>query len=80
MAGAGLRQRGIISYQISPFRARAFPGMKDGFFNYYRRVSQQVFYIIPPMLFGMYLYNWATKENEFIKSKEGQKLHGAGGH
>ncbi|GKT60134.1 cytochrome b-c1 complex subunit 8 [Colletotrichum tofieldiae] len=57
----GEKQRGIITYGISPNRQNPFAGAAhDAVFNTWRRFSQQVLYVLPPLVAGWYIMDWAT--------------------
>ncbi|KAK3327098.1 cytochrome b-c1 complex subunit 8 [Cercophora scortea] len=69
----GMKQKGIITYGLSPNRQNPFAGAAhDAVFNTWRRFSAQVFYWAPPMIAGYYLMDWAVHRNEYLNSKAGR--------
>jgi len=76
----GQRQRGMVSYTISPFQSKAAPNMFQNYlFNGYRRLAIQTPYFVLPFVAGYGLYSWAKGYDEWQNSKAGH-LAGAGGH
>ncbi|KAJ3360231.1 hypothetical protein AMAG_05164 [Allomyces macrogynus ATCC 38327] len=79
MAGGGAyiggphqAQTGIVTYQISPFRQRAFAGaFKKGVFNVVRRTTAQAPYIIPPFLIGYSMFKYCKDKYAWYHTKEG---------
>ena len=58
----GMKQKGIISYGISPNRQNPLAGTAhDAVFNVFRRVSSQFLYWGPSLVFGYYIMNWAVE-------------------
>lgn len=56
------KQKGIITYGISPNRQNPFAGAgHDAVFNVWRRFYAHVFYWAPPMLVTYYVLDWAKK-------------------
>ncbi|KAG0369443.1 UcrQ family protein [Gamsiella multidivaricata] len=77
----GLKQRGIVTYSLSPYEQRAFSGaLHQAVFNTFRRVSAQVFYIGTPFGLGYATYVWAKANHEFRLSKAGHAYYGPGEH
>lgn len=57
-----MKQRGIISYGISPNRQNPLAGTAhDAVFNTFRRVSSQFLYWAPSLVAGYYIMNWAVE-------------------
>lgn len=57
------KQRGIVTYVLSPYEQRAFAGaLHQAIFNTFRRVTGQAFYIAVPLGAAYGLYSWG-KEN-----------------
>jgi len=55
-----MKQKGIISYGVSPNRQNPFAGAAhDAVFNTWRRFSAQVLYWGPSFVAGYYLVDWA---------------------
>ncbi|CAE7062946.1 unnamed protein product [Rhizoctonia solani] len=74
----GPKQKGIISYSISPYKQRAFAGALHGYlFNGYARIAAQAPYFAIPFGAAYAVYVWANKRDAFLNSKAG---HGHGGH
>lgn len=58
----GQKQRGIITYGLSPNRQNPFAGAaNDAIFNTFRRFRSQVLYIAPPFIAAYYIMEWATE-------------------
>ncbi|EIW79859.1 hypothetical protein CONPUDRAFT_83121 [Coniophora puteana RWD-64-598 SS2] len=77
------RQRGVITYSVSPFRQRGSKDLiRNWVFNGYRRLAGQVPYWILPFAIGYGTYTWAKKRDAWQNSKAGHiALHGDGhGH
>ncbi|CAZ85951.1 unnamed protein product [Tuber melanosporum] len=71
-------QKGITTYTLSANRQRPLAGtMHAAVFNSWRRFKGQVLYVAPPFVVAYFVMDWAVKENHFLNSKEGRKLHGA---
>lgn len=57
------KQRGIVTYTLSPYEQRAFAGaLHQAIFNTFRRVTGQAFYIAVPLGAAYGIYTWG-KEN-----------------
>jgi ubiquinol-cytochrome c reductase subunit 8 len=57
------KQRGIVTYVLSPYEQRAFAGAAhQAVFNTFRRVTGQAFYVAVPLGGAYGLYSWG-KEN-----------------
>ncbi|KAI1431191.1 UcrQ family protein [Xylaria sp. CBS 124048] len=70
----GSKQKGIITYAMSPNRQNPFAGAAhDAVFNTWRRFSKQVLYFAPPFLACYYVMNWASERNHYLNSKAGRK-------
>lgn len=62
----GPKQKGITTYQLSPFRQRAFAGALHGaVFNTFRRTRNQFLYFAPPFIVGYYIYTWAGERYDY---------------
>ncbi|KIM62879.1 hypothetical protein SCLCIDRAFT_1214671 [Scleroderma citrinum Foug A] len=77
-----LKQRGIITYTLSPFRSRAAKDIFQGWlFNGYRRLAGQLPYWIVPFAIGYGTYTWAKRRDAWQTSKAGHlALHGHESH
>ena len=65
-----IKYKNVISYSLSPFEQRAFAGFfSKGAGNLYRRFMSQVFYVLPPFVFGAMIINSAEKENLRLSRK-----------
>ncbi|KAJ2993762.1 hypothetical protein NUW58_g1743 [Xylaria curta] len=72
--GGSYKQKGIITYSLSPNKQNPFAGAAhDAVFNTWRRFSKQVLYFAPPLVFFYYAMSWATERNHYLNSKEGRK-------
>ncbi|KAJ8079616.1 ubiquinol--cytochrome-c reductase subunit 8 [Marasmius tenuissimus] len=77
--GAGVRQRGIIQYSISPFQTKSMPNLVRNYvFNFYRRVSAEAIYFLVPFGIGYGIYTWGKARYEYVNSKAGHVA--AAGH
>lgn len=57
-----MKQRGIISYAMSPNRQNPLAGAAHAaVFNSWRRFRNQVLYWAPPMVFFYYTMEWAIE-------------------
>ncbi|QRW25820.1 P-loop containing nucleoside triphosphate hydrolase protein [Rhizoctonia solani] len=75
---AGPKQKGVISYSISPYKQRAFAGALHGYlFNGYARLAAQLPFFAIPFAGAYGVYVWANKRDAFLNSKAG---HGHGDH
>ncbi len=64
------KQRGIISYGVTPNRLNPLAGTAhDAVFNTWRRFSKQVLYFAPPILLGYYVLNWAIEKYGLIRPR-----------
>jgi len=73
-----VKQKGVVTYTVSPFRQRAVKGLFKGYlFNGYRRLSAQFGYWVVPVVIGYSTYAWAKKHDAWQNSKAG---HIAGAH
>ncbi|RYP03877.1 hypothetical protein DL765_010369 [Monosporascus sp. GIB2] len=62
MRHGGMKQRGIITYAMSPNRQNPLAGATHAaIFNSWRRFRYQVLYWAPPLVFFYYAMNWATE-------------------
>ncbi|KAL2757985.1 hypothetical protein ACRALDRAFT_1068444 [Sodiomyces alcalophilus JCM 7366] len=76
-ATGGQKQRGIITYGLSPNRQNPFAGAgHDAIFNTFRRFRSQVLYIAPPFIAAYYIMDWATERNQYLNSKAGRAEFG----
>jgi ubiquinol-cytochrome c reductase subunit 8 len=58
------KQRGIVTYSLSPYEQRAFAGaFHQAIFNTFRRVSGQIFYIGVPVALGYSVYTWGKNNH-----------------
>ncbi|RKP15067.1 putative cytochrome b-c1 complex subunit 8 [Piptocephalis cylindrospora] len=72
-----LTQRGVVTYQLSPYQQRPLAGaMKKGIFNVFRRTSQQLPYVIPAFVLFYVTYSYGNGEHAYMATKEYKKLHG----
>ena len=56
----GEKQRGIITYGLAANRQNPVAGAAhDAVFNTFRRFRGQVLYVVPPMIVGYYVMDWA---------------------
>ncbi|PSR83910.1 ubiquinol--cytochrome-c reductase chain [Coniella lustricola] len=66
------KQKGIVTYGISPNRQNPLAGSAHAaVFNTWRRFKGQVLYVVPPFLVAYYIMNWATERNHYLNSKAG---------
>ena len=57
-------QRGIVTYELSPFEQRAFAGfLKEGLPNMFRRATGQAFYIVVPLGLAYGVYMWGSENH-----------------
>lgn len=76
-AMGGPKQKGVVQYSISPFQQRAMAGALNSYIFWgYKRIMSKVPYVAPPLLIVYGIIQWGKKENEFLNSKEGHRLHG----
>ncbi|KAF8607268.1 ubiquinol-cytochrome c reductase subunit 8 [Ceratobasidium sp. AG-I] len=76
----GPKQKGIVTYGLSPWSQRPFAGALHGYlFNGYARLASQVPYFAIPLGTAYAVYVWANKHDAFLNSKAGHS-HGDGGH
>ncbi|CAJ2502737.1 Uu.00g101310.m01.CDS01 [Anthostomella pinea] len=72
-AFGSLKQKGIVTYAMSPNKQNPFAGAAhDAVFNSWRRFSTQVLYVAPPMVFFYYVMTWAVDRNHYLNSKQGR--------
>ncbi|KAK9332975.1 cytochrome b-c1 complex subunit 8 [Lipomyces starkeyi] len=70
----GPKQRGIITYSVSPYAQKPFAGaFNNAIFNTFRRVSSQAFYVVLPAGLLVYVINSAKQRNAYLYSKAGRK-------
>ncbi|KAF8556615.1 hypothetical protein OG21DRAFT_1482961 [Imleria badia] len=76
---SNLKQKGIITYTVSPFRQRPTKEIFQGWmFNGYKRLASQVPYWIVPFAIAYGTYTWAKRYDVWQNSKAGHiALHGA---
>jgi len=75
---SGMKQKGMVSYTLSPFQSRAAPKMISSYlFNGTRRLAGQAAYFVIPFALGYAIYDWAKKTEAWQNSKAG---HIASGH
>ncbi len=59
----GTKQKGIITYGLSPNRQNPFAGAgHDAVFNTFRRFRKQVLYWAPPAVVAYFVMDWAVKK------------------
>ncbi|KAG6827012.1 hypothetical protein H0H92_013578 [Tricholoma furcatifolium] len=74
----GMRQKGVVTYTISPFQAKAAPNMiRNYLFNGYRRLGGELLFWLIPFGTGYGIYTWAKSYDHYQNSKAG---HIAAGH
>ncbi|KAI0664151.1 cytochrome b-c1 complex subunit 8 [Cubamyces menziesii] len=74
------KQKGIVTYSLSPFRQRAAKNMFSSWiFNGYRRIASQAVYWAIPFAMGYGIYSWAKRVDAWQNSKAGH-LAGHGAH
>ncbi|KAG8929478.1 ubiquinol--cytochrome-c reductase subunit 8 [Tulasnella sp. 418] len=74
------KQKGIITYSLSPFKQRAFAGAFHGYlFNGYKRLAAQAPYFAIPLGLGYATYTWGKSRSEYLNSKAAHH-HGHGDH
>lgn len=62
--------RGIIMYRISPFEQRAFAlAISKGVPNVFRRIREEMFYVLPPFMIGYIAYDLLTKKHKQLMRK-----------
>ncbi|KAB0800088.1 hypothetical protein PPYR_07968 [Photinus pyralis] len=62
--------RGIITYRLSPFEQRAFAfAISKGVPNMFRRIREEIFYVVPPFLVGYLAYDMLTKKHQQLMRK-----------
>ncbi|ORY19502.1 cytochrome b-c1 complex subunit 8 [Clohesyomyces aquaticus] len=67
-------QKGVAVYSMSPNRQNPLAGtMNNAVFNTTRRTRGQILYILPPIIAGYAIMNWAMERNEYLNSKAGIK-------
>ncbi|KAK9377288.1 cytochrome b-c1 complex subunit 8 [Lipomyces chichibuensis] len=70
----GAKQRGIITYSVSPYAQKPFAGaLHNAIFNTFRRVSSQAFYVVLPAGLLIYVVNSAKQKNAYLYSKAGRE-------
>ncbi|WBW73644.1 ubiquinol-cytochrome-c reductase complex subunit 7 [Schizosaccharomyces osmophilus] len=71
----GPKQKGIITYTLSPFQQKPMAGFfKTSFQNTFRRVLNESLYVAIPFGVAYYIYCWGKEQNEFLNSKWGRHL------
>lgn len=54
--------RGVITTKLSPFEQRAFKGIiSHGLPNSLKRIGSNIPFILPPMIVGYIVYDWAIQ-------------------
>ncbi|KAF9467185.1 cytochrome b-c1 complex subunit 8 [Collybia nuda] len=67
-----IRQKGIVTYTLSPFQSKAAPNMlRNYLFNGYRRLSGEALFFLIPFGTGYAIYSWAKSYDAFQNSKAG---------
>lgn len=57
--GTLTKARGLVVHTLSPFEQRAFAGaISKGIPNLFRRMREEVFYVVPPFILGYAAYNY----------------------
>ncbi|KAN0107761.1 Cytochrome b-c1 complex subunit 8 [Russula decolorans] len=66
------KQRGLVTYSVSPFRQSATSHLfRNYLFNGYRRLAAQLPYWVIPVGIGYSVYAWAKKRDAWQNSKAG---------
>lgn len=53
--------RGVITTKLSPFEQKAFKGIiSHGFPNSIKRIASNIPFIVPPMIVGYIIFDWAN--------------------
>lgn len=53
--------RGVVTTSLSPFEQKAFKGIiSHGVPNSIKRIGSNIPFIVPPMIIGYLVYDWAT--------------------
>ncbi|GLB42975.1 putative ucrQ family protein [Lyophyllum shimeji] len=64
------KQKGVVEYTISAYRAKAAPHMlRNYLFNGYRRLSGELVFWLIPFGMGYGIYTWAKKTDAYHHSK-----------
>ncbi|KAF2118068.1 UcrQ family-domain-containing protein [Lophiotrema nucula] len=72
-SGGGQPGKGTTTYALSPNRQRPFAGLlTKAPFNTFRRVKNQVLYVVPPFVIAYYAMQWSIERNEYLNSKAGR--------
>ncbi|KAI9218610.1 cytochrome b-c1 complex subunit 8 [Blastocladiella britannica] len=65
-------QNNIVTYQVSPFRQRAFAGaISKGIHNVFRRTMAQAPYIVIPFALGYSVFKYCNDKYAWYHTKEG---------
>ncbi|KAF9011898.1 cytochrome b-c1 complex subunit 8 [Cyathus striatus] len=68
----GIRQRGVITYTISPYQTKIAPHMfRNYLMNGYRRLSGEFVYFAIPFALGYAVYTWGSNTYAHNNSKAG---------
>ncbi|KAI0357814.1 hypothetical protein OH77DRAFT_1435553 [Trametes cingulata] len=74
------KQKGIVTYTLSPFRQRAAHNLiRNYIFHGYRRLSSQAIYWVIPFAIGYGTYSWAKRYDAWQNSKAAH-IAGHGAH
>ncbi|KAI0672435.1 cytochrome b-c1 complex subunit 8 [Trametes maxima] len=73
------KQKGIVTYTISPFKTRAVHNLlRNYIFNGYRRLSKEAVFWVIPFAIGYGTYSWAKRYDAWQNSKAAHVAgHGA---
>ncbi|KAI7904281.1 UcrQ family protein [Cokeromyces recurvatus] len=76
----GPKQKGIVTYVLSPFEQKPFAGAaRNAVFNTARRVTSQIPYVGVAFGIGYYIYTSAKSRHAYLSSKAGHAAE-EGGH
>lgn len=57
--------RGIVVHKISPYEQKSFAGaITNGVPNTLRRINSQIFRVLPPFIFGYFVYHYVEDLHE----------------
>ncbi|KAF8892953.1 cytochrome b-c1 complex subunit 8 [Infundibulicybe gibba] len=74
----GIKQKGMVTYTISPWQSKAAPNMlRNYLFNGYRRLSGEALFFLIPFGAGYGIYSWAKSYDAYQNSKAGHIAAGA---
>ncbi|KAF9045475.1 cytochrome b-c1 complex subunit 8 [Panaeolus papilionaceus] len=74
---SGVRQKGMVTYTLSPFQTKAAPHwLRSYIFNGYRRISGELLFFGLPFAIGYGVYAWAKSYDNWQNSKAGHIAQG----